>query len=93
MTATKAEARRWLDSHLGARIDTVQEFPSPEVPPWHPRTRTLTKRSRDVWMMDTSALVLSRTHQVVAVTDDALILAWHDDQGRLLHTTTYVVAQ
>lgn len=87
---TKADAVRWFDAHLGARIDTVQAIDT--VTTWSPPTRTLSKQFKSMWLLDGSTVSLTRQHTVEAITDDSVTLAWRAENGDLLHLTTYTVA-
>ena len=89
---TVAAAHRWLDAHLGATIATVQSDQD-ERTTWSPQDRTLSKQFTTSWLLDGSTVRITREHTVVAVTDTALVLDWHDERGRLIHRTTYTVVE
>lgn len=89
-TLSKANAARWFDAHLGARINTVQTRDG--VTTWSPPTRTLSKHFKSMWLLDGSTVTLTQM-TVEAITADSITLAWRcDDTGDVIHVTTYTVA-
>lgn len=89
---SRAAATRWFDAHLGATIETVQRTPDGRV--WAPGLRTLGKRAGWAgWVLDGSNVRLDPRHKLVSLTDYGLVIAWHSDDGTLIHTTTYTVVE
>lgn len=89
MSATKAGAERWLGSHLGCAIGTVQSLANGRT--WTPGPRTLSKRSARDWTLDGSSLTLTPNHTVIHIDDDNLTVQWSEDDGTMIHITTYSV--
>ena len=90
MSATKAEAKRWLDAHVGESIDTCQ-VAADRLYMWTPGPRILTATSKSTWSLNGSEVRLTVNHHVIEVTDQALTIEWRDEDEHLIHTTTYSV--
>lgn len=90
MTATtsKASAQRWLDAHVGQRLDTFQ-VTERTGRTWTPGSRTLARVGR-IFTLDGSRINLAADTSVV-VTDASLQVVWHDGT-EVIHTTTYTEA-
>lgn len=90
---SKAAAARWFNDHLGATIDTVQTAPDGRVT-WSPGPRRLTKRAGWAgWALDGSNVRITPEHTVAEVSEDRVVLFWWDEDGSLIHTTTYTVGE
>lgn len=86
-TNSKAAALRWLAARVGQEIDTVRV--RPDGMKWEPGRRTLTRRGRNVFELDGSAVRIEAGHVVLKVSDELLRLEWQDDEGTQLSVTTY----
>ena len=92
--ASKAEATRWLHAHVGQDIDTVQIRTWGDkglTATWAPGPRPLTAFGKTGFVLGQSHVVISRTHVITGVSPTALVMEWHDEDGTLIHTTTYRV--
>lgn len=88
---TVSAALRWLVDHVGSTIDTTQTRPTGQTP-WRPGPRTL-GRVGNGFQLDGSRVSFTRTHAVLEVTDDRLVLEWQDEDGVTIHVTEYAVVR
>lgn len=87
---TKAAATRWLSANVGATVETVQTRTNGGV--WNPGPRTLT-RSGNVFTLKGSRVTLDAFTDVLSVSPDALVIDWHDEDGRIFHVTKYSIVK
>ena len=87
MDATKANAYRWLTAHVGQELTTWQR--RPDGMEWRPGERTLSQTGARTWALDGSEVRITKTHVVLDVSDERLMLEWLDEDGTQIHVTSY----
>lgn len=91
---SKAAAIRFFTAHIGQVFHTFQVRPDGRR--WEPGPRTLAPNGERRFTLDGSTVEFTAAHRVTAVTDTSvtveLLTDTDDNDGRVIHTTTYTVA-
>lgn len=88
---SRAAVSRWFTSHVGHMVETEQRGPDGNVK-WAPGPRHLAADGKSNFALNGSRVGMDQATTRFEMGEHGPILHWHDEDGGLIHSTHYKVA-
>lgn len=88
---SRAAVSRWFTSHVGHMVETEQRGPDGNVK-WAPGARKLSAHGATGFKLNDSHVGMAQNGMRFEMGEQGPILHWHDEDGGLIHSTHYKVA-
>ena len=88
MQPSKAEAKRWLSANIRKEIHTRQ-IDARTGREWNPPARFLWQAGTRFVLDSSDVRCFTPNHTVTDISPDHFTVEWRDENGNVIHTTTY----